>query len=125
MPRTTVELVGEIIEVDAAISLTPFIAVASAMVVEHCEPAGYDEERLTLIETWLAAHLYTIRDPRASAERAGSVGVTYEGEVSLNLAGSRYGQQAMMLDTEGKLASLSSRKRRRTASVVWLGTEEG
>jgi len=47
--RTTAEAVGGIIEVDATISLTPFIEVANALVTEHCSTDDYDATRLELI----------------------------------------------------------------------------
>jgi hypothetical protein len=124
--RTTPELVAGIIEVDLNINLDPFIFTASELVTEVCAIAGYSIERLELIERWLAAHFYAIRDPRTTNEKAGSVGANYESKVDLNLALTRYGQQAMMLDTQGGLASLNqsilSGSGSRTASVAWLGT---
>lgn len=128
--RTTSEAVAEIIEVDVLISLDPFIAVASALVDEVCETnedADYSEERLELIERWLAAHFYTNRDPRAVTERAGPVSATYQSKVDLNLSTSHYGQTAMTLDTAGGLAALNQKIIKgygsRTVEVTWLGTE--
>lgn len=120
MSRTTTELVSGIIEVDGSISLDPFILAASALVEEIAVKSGHDEERLTLIETWLAAHFYTVRDPRSVAERAGPVGANYQSAVDLGLATSHYGQMAMTLDTSGLLAAMS-RNKKRTVSVGWLG----
>jgi len=125
MARTTSEAVADIIEVDVTINLDPFISVANELVTEICSDAGYSAERLELIERWLSAHFYTNRDPRAEQERAGPVSAKYQSKVDLNLSTSHYGQTAMMLDTAGGLAALSNSKgTRRTASVVWLGTEE-
>jgi len=128
--RTTAELVGGIIEVDAAIDLAPFILTANELVTEKCDTAeaDYSAERLELIERYLAAHFYTVRDPCAVSEHAGPVGATYQSQVGLFLSTSHYGQQAMLLDTNGGLAALNrdiARPRiKRTASVTWLGTEE-
>ena len=120
MSRTTNELVAGIIELDASIVLDPFIAAANALVTEIAADSGHDEERLTLIETWLAAHFYTVRDPRPTSEKAGPVSVSYQSAVTFNLSTSHYGQMAMVLDTSGLLRSLSANKKR-TASVYWLG----
>lgn len=120
MARTTEAAVKEIIEVDESISLTPFVAAAASLVDEIAVDSGHTEDRLTLIETWLAAHLYTIRDPRPVSEAAGPVNTTYQSRVDLGLATSHYGQMAMALDTSGLLKSLSSAAKR-TVSVVWLG----
>jgi len=122
--RTTSGAVEGIIEVDVTISLEPFMLVANELVTEVCSDAGYSDERLELIERWLAAHFYTNRDPRPVNERAGPVSVTYQSAVALNLNTSHYGQTAMMLDTAGGLAALSKQKPKRIASVTWLGTAE-
>jgi hypothetical protein len=122
--RTTPALVAGIIEADATIGLDPFIFTASELVTEVCAIAGYTVERLELIERWLSAHFYAIRDPRTTNEKAGSVGATYESKVDLNLALTRYGQQAMVLDTKGGLAQLNivMSVGRRKVGVTWVGT---
>lgn len=125
MARTTSELVGGIIEVDAAISLTPFILAANELVTEACVDSDLTDTRLELIERFLAAHFYTLRDPRPTSEKAGPVSANYQSKVGLNLATSHYGQHAMVLDTSGGLAELSRRASRskRTASATWVGLE--
>lgn len=129
--RTTDELVAGIIEVNVSIPLTPFIFPANELVTEVCVPAAYTDERLELIERFLAAHFYTLRDPRTTDEKAGSVSATYQSKVDLFLSTSHYGQTAMVLDTAGGLAKLNALQKdpsvdastTRTSSVVWLGTE--
>lgn len=121
MPRTSAAAVKGIIEVDSDIDLTPFIEVANALVEEIATPSGHAAIQLELIERWLSAHFYCMRDPRAERERAGPVGATYQSKVDLNLATSHYGQMAMVLDTSGELAALSG-KTKRTVSVTWAGT---
>lgn len=121
--RTTSEAVAGIIEVDESISLVPFIETASALVdtvVAKADPS-LTNDRLELIERYLAAHCYTLRDPRPTSETAGSVSISYQSKVDLNLATSHYGQMAMTLDTSGVLRNLS--KNRRKGSVLWVGTE--
>ena len=121
--RTTSELVATIIEVDSNINLDPFILSANELVTEFCSDADYTETRLELIERYLAAHFYTLRDPRPVREEAGSVAVTYESKVGLRLSVSHYGQHAMILDTAGGLATLSEQKPSVTVSVDWMGTD--
>lgn len=123
MPRTTEAAVQAIIEVDASISLTPFIEVANNMVTRVCTDSDYDDDTLELIERWLAAHFYAIRDMRSANEKAGSVGQAFQYRVDLNLANTMYGQQAMMIDTEGSLREVSDGKPRR-ATMTWLGKED-
>jgi len=128
MARTSSSLVAEIIEVDVAIPLDPFILVANELVTEKCaDPEiGYSAERLELIERWLSAHFYTNRDPRPTDEKAGPVSVKYQSKVDLNLSTSHYGQTAMTLDTNGGLARLNDKvinpKQPRIMTVDWLGT---
>lgn len=127
MPRTTADEVRKIIEVDTLITdLDPFISAANELVTEVCEPLGYTESRLTLIETWLAAHFYAIRDPRLSSEQAGPVGASYQSRLDLGLNVTHYGQQAMRLDTKGGLGKLENDIKKggtRKIGVYWLGTE--
>ena len=128
MARTTSEEVALIIEVDESVSLTPFIEAANALVTEKCSTVTtYDADRLELIERWLAAHFYAIRDARPTHERAGSVGASYQSKVDLGFDVTHYGQMAMRLDTAGGLAALNMEAKKggaRTATVTWVGKED-
>lgn len=98
----------EIIDVDSTITnYTPFILAASLMVDNNLVDSGLNDETLKEIERWLAAHFIAIRDPRLSAEKAGSVSVDYQHKLGLNLQSSMYGQQALALDYTGTLYRLS------------------
>ena len=124
--RTTDAAVQGIIDTDATIPLTPFIETANNLVTELCTatPPGYDATKLELIERWLSAHFYAVRDPRTVAETAGSVSDTFRGKVALHLDQTVYGQQAMLLDTFGNLASLNLRMKGKgsgSPSVSWAG----
>jgi len=120
MARTTSASVEAIIEVDASISLTPFIEAANALVEEIASDSGHNNARLELIERWLAAHFYAMRDPRVTSERAGPVGASYQSAVALRLNSSQYGQMAMTLDTSGLLNTINAGKIQ--VKAVWLGT---
>ena len=128
MARTTSGEVELIIEVEDSISLTPFIDAANALVTEVCLPvARYDLARLTLIETWLAAHFYANRDHRRSQEQAGPTMESFQFKVGLNLSNTMYGQQAQILDTEGALSALDEQAadgvKRQAPAIMWLGTD--
>jgi len=126
MARTTDALVGGVIEVDDSIDLTPFITIANELVTELCTDSDYSEARLTLIETWLAAHGYAIRDPAVDTEKAGPVQVSYQYKIDLGLQQTKHGQQAMLLDTAGNLAALSKRMtegEQPAITIGWLGTD--
>ena len=119
MARTTSELVEAIIEVDDTLgSLAPFIDAANILVTELCEPTGYSEERLTVIETWLAAHFYCSKDPRIQTQFADGVGQTVQNKVGLGLDGSTYGQMVKRLDTSGVLAKLDTDAQKGLKPVV-------
>ena len=127
--RTTDDLVKGIIEVDATISLTPFIAAANSLVTKCCTDLDedYSVAELQQIETWLAAHFYTVRDGRAFREKAGSVSEEKQSKVDLGFSTSHYGQMAMTLDYFGGLSALNESIKNGTSNTVgvtWLGTEE-
>lgn len=124
--RTTASAVAEIIEVDTSISLTPFIETANQLVTDVCSDSDYTAAKLELIERWLSAHFYAIRDARVDTEKAGSVSVKYQYKIDLNLKSTHWGQQAMLLDYEGNLAALNKRMetgQKKTATVTWAGTD--
>jgi hypothetical protein len=128
MARTTPELVAGIIEVDSVSipDLTPFIDVANAIVTEVCVPEEYDDTRLELIERWLSAHVYALRDPRTSSESAG-VRLPTNSTYGMNFQGTSYGQMALLLDTKGGLAALSKRTengKKAIVGVTYLGTSD-
>ena len=118
--RATDAGVKEIIEVEATISTTPFIAVANNLINRTCGAAGttLSEADLTLIETWLAAHFYAIRESRTSSESADGVSDTFQSKVDLGLKLTHYGQMALVLDTTGKLLNSGTRR----PSMTWAGT---
>jgi hypothetical protein len=118
--RTTKTEVGRIIEVDDSINLSPYIEAASELVTEACGDLGYSTERLRLIEMWLSAHIYTIRDPRSQSEGAGGVSVSYQGQTGMYFESSMYGQNAMMLDTKGGLAKLQAETKDGKTSKIGL-----
>ena len=128
MARTTQDAVEAIIDVDSSITdLTPFIDTASSLVDEVCATvSSYGAARLELIERWLAAHFYAVQDPRLASENVGGAGGSYQGQTTMNLSATIYGQQAMVLDTNGGLAALNTnvtKGRKPKVGVTWLGTE--
>jgi len=126
MARTTDADVESVVEVDASLSLTPFISIANELVTELCTDSGYTDARLVLVETWLAAHFYLIRDQAVAMEQAGSVQIQYQYKIGLNLAQTKHGQTAMILDTAGNLAALSKRVEDGEPagiSMTWMGED--
>lgn len=127
--RTTTELVEAIIENSESVTLTPFIAAANTLVDQCCTDltVDYTSDELAQIETWLAAHIFTIRDMRAVYEKAGDVSEKKQSKVDLGFDTSHYGQMAMRLDYRGGLAKLNEEIKNGAANILiaaWLGTEK-
>lgn len=129
MPRTTDLAVQGILDQDVTIPLTPFIEVANNLVTRVCVPAlaadtDYVAADLELIERWLSAHFYCIRDAQRVQESVRGVSESFQQKVDLGLNQTRYGQQAMLIDTEGGLAALQKLLedgRPRKVGITWLG----
>lgn len=126
MPRTTDTLVRGIAEVDEDIDLTPFIATASRLIDKVVAPNTTDD--LTDLESWLSAHFYHVLSPQSNVDQVGSTGGTvrqqYDSKVDLALNVTKYGQQAMVLDTTGSLAAWNqsiTKGGARRMKVVYLG----
>jgi hypothetical protein len=129
MARTDAASVALVIEVDSSIDLTVFIDTANEMVTELCTGTtngptpAYSSTRLELIERWLAAHFYAVRDNRRTQEQAGPVMESFQFKLGLGLDVTMYGQQVKILDTNGSLAKYDeqSKGNSSTASMSWLG----
>ena len=128
MPRTTADLVKGIAEVDDGVVLDPFIASANRLVTKVVAPVNTDADELADVETWLAAHLYHILSPQSNVDQVGSTGGTvrqqYDTKVDLALNVTKYGQQAMVLDTSGALANWNATLTKggtRKLRVIYLG----
>ena len=84
-----------------------YIDNASLIVDEDLASSGLSDARKTKIELWLAAHFAVMATERAAdleSERIDGLGTrNYGGERGLMLNSTRYGQQAMMLDTSNAL----------------------
>ena len=129
--RVTSTEVEEIIENDESITLTPFIAAANILVTKFCTDLteDYTTAELLDIERWLSAHFFTVRAPRRTSEKVGSVGERFQNERSVDLGfdTSHYGQMAMRLDYHGGLAKLNEQIKKGIAKrlvFTWTGTEK-
>jgi hypothetical protein len=106
---STVE-VTQLIETDPDLDILPFIETANLLVDEELDGKGLSDERLRQIELYLAAHFTSLRAERGQLRRTGTGDSTevYAGKFVEGFALTRYGQQALMLDTTGTLAALSA-----------------
>lgn len=111
-PRTTGTLVAGIIEVDPAVDLTPFIMTATVLTTTACGGHGYSDDgvnsQMEIIERWLAAHFYAIRDTQLTFAKAGTANVGFQTKLGLGLRLTSWGQQALILDTSGSLAAIEN-----------------
>lgn len=111
MPRTTALAVSKIVEVDVSAGsleeiLAPFIETAVSILEDQCGESDYSEAKFELIERWLAAHFYVCAlQPHTLSESAGPASSSYLFKTGYNLNQTRQGQQAMLLDSDGNLAS--------------------
>jgi hypothetical protein len=112
--RVTEEEVKKIIDTELAEDeVTPFLRTASGLVTDLLGSSDVlTAERLADIECWLAAHFVAVRDPRVKSETIGKASFSYETAVVADgLRATRYGQQVLLLDLSGTMASLTSGKR--------------
>lgn len=101
------------------LSTSTFILPANNLVRRYCEPLGYDEETLELIERYLAAHFYCVTARRPVEQYVGQARNRYEDNVGLGLDATWYGQQAKLFDSLGGLTAAMSEKV--NVGFFWLG----
>lgn len=134
MARTTPELVANVLEVEEGKDLSAQIDTANVIVTQHCTSSGYSDSLLELIERWLSAHFHAVHSPRTTLEAiSGGTQEQYERfPTDLFLYGTKFGQQAMLLDYAGNLAALCNSLKVVKTSVggtggrsrtEWVGTE--
>jgi len=111
--RATVEevryITGSTIKDEA---IEAIIDTANVLVNEILLSSGYSPALLKNIETWMAAHFLSIREPQAQTETAaGGASTTYFGKVGQDgLSQTRFGTQVLALDYKGILRNDSTRK---------------
>jgi len=132
-PYTTPEQVRQVnpaIQEDENLSMSIFSAHAlvwNAIVAKGCG-ANYSAGQLALIEAWLAAHFHQVQTGIITSESAGGASQSFSIVQEAYLMNTLFGQQAMLLDTNGCLATLMAEideakqgKKRKKVSLTWLG----
>ncbi len=104
MPRVTSSEVKALIT--TSFDVDPLIATANLIVDEVLVGQGMTDARLKTIELWLSAHFVAVAEERGAlmSSNKGSSEETYKIEVGEGLRMTRFGQQALALDTTGILA---------------------
>jgi len=112
MARTDKDNVKVIIDTNISDSdVTSFIDDANVIVDNRLSGEDVDDDILTMIEKYLTAHLISVsRERQATDEKVGDVSVKYSGSFSKFLEMTSYGQEVLILDPTGKMASASKRK---------------
>lgn len=127
MARTGEDDVREIINNGADIGVQVCIETASALVdlVESNDSSNtLNAKTLRLIETWLAAHFYGIRDPQYQEKRTEKAEAVYQGRTDLGFDSNYWGQTAMRLDVTGYLSRINDEAKKggkRQPVISWLG----
>lgn len=128
MARTADSLVRAIVAVPADISLQVWVDDA-ALIVDAVIPADtHSEELMERIETYIAAHLWiTSGNSQTKSEKVGPIAESFAINTGKYLEGSTYGQNALALDTSGKLAAyqdnLAKGRAKRKRGVTHLGAD--
>lgn len=117
MARTSTSSVKNIFNTDLTDSqLQEFIDDASALVDSYLSGQGLSTSLLTRIEKYLAAHLASVRDPLTVREQVGDANATFEARARSVGVGTRglsltfYGQQALSMDTTGRLQNVGKQR---------------
>lgn len=106
-------------------ALQPFIDAANLLVNEELSASGLSDDRKKIIELYLAAHFTTITLEKGGLlrKKIGDAEEEYQAFNSRNiqvlgLTATRFGQQALLLDTSGKLGALSAKPVKAQFKVV-------
>lgn len=102
------------------VDLQTFIDSAHLLVTEELATSGLSADRQTLIEKYLAAHLAAMTYERGQItfSKTGDASEYYGFKAGQGLLSTRYGQQAVALDTSGKLAVIATPNSRAEFKVV-------
>ncbi len=107
MARATEAEVKAIIDTELTEEqVSPYLRTAAVYLDDVLANEGYGEAMLTEIETWYAAHLVAIRDPRVKSESEGDKSTSYHGSSGMGLEHTPYGQQVLRLEHKGILATI-------------------
>jgi hypothetical protein len=67
----------------------------------------------------LAAHFVAVRDPKLTSQSANGASESYETNKSgMGLKATRYGQQAILLDTSGFLSSIAESAKKASMKMI-------
>jgi hypothetical protein len=101
MTRITPADVAEILDTELSeATLQAFVEDAHRIVNQRCAPYTDDDSALSAVETYVAAHLATAKDPQFSEVAHESVSMTK----AIDDDGNDYWHQALLIDPTSRLA---------------------
>ena len=112
MARTSAAEVKQILSTSLDDTIVEaFIAGATEVITEVLgDDTTITDALKAEIERWYTAHMIaSTREQQSSKEEAGSAKVTYQGQTGAGLSSTFYGQQVLIMDTTGKMASLGGK----------------
>lgn len=112
--RVTDSEVRTLLGAESSLEVAPYVATANLLVTEELGSAGLTTDRLTQIELYLAAHFaaLTPNAPQANMTQgeSGEDRIRLGGQFGMGFDQTRFGQQAMAMDTSGNLRRLQKPK---------------
>jgi hypothetical protein len=120
MARITDAEVRELVEVDDDTDIDWAVQAAEEMVDEHLLSVGISPAIQSRIALFLGAHFVALAYERGSLirESTGQASASYANIFSEGLRATRWGQQALALDSSGTLANASNTKARAEFRLV-------
>ena len=112
-------------------ALASFIEAANVLIVELLPETvvTYTDDRYEIIERWLSAHFYRVSQGEVMSETVGPLTSTFLFKTGYALYQTRFGQQAMVLDTSGILSrynhDLIKGQEGRKSGVAYVGGATG
>lgn len=127
MARVAAEEVRVIIGEPVSTPVDAQISIATTLVDDNLVGQGLSDPALKSIELFLAAHfvLLTLENGPLAKKMVGAANEGYHNVYKGGLLSTRFGQQAVLIDTSGILAELSDRSEnpaRKTALFEVVGT---
>lgn len=122
MARVTATKVKEVVNTSIADDVINrnHIATATAMVDEHLVGSGLSDTLLEKVELYLAAHFVALTEEGGALTRnkLGDADTSYANIYSQGLNSTRFGQQALSLDSTGTLSRVAQTQLKADFRVV-------
>jgi hypothetical protein len=103
--------VRQLADLPSSVSVTLFVTQANLLVDEELADTALSANRLALIETYLAAHFaaLTVEKGSLASTEIGDAKDRMHDVYGKGFYATRFGQQAMMFDTTGKLTEIAGK----------------